>query len=148
MVLGVVETGDAHAAPLFAGVARRGGGYQEEIADTNSSFSRFTWQIYRINFTLLISHWIPVLLVDEAVYLRPDLLDRGRDLLAVDVDVYPAGAASCHKLMLWQRWHKCPARYGTVRENAVVSFDCVFVFPNTATTIEVVTSTPVQNLNG
>ena len=37
-----------------------------------------------------------VLLVDEAVHFRPNLLDGGLHLLAVDVDGYPAGAALCH----------------------------------------------------
>lgn len=66
------------------------------------------------------------------------LFDGGLDLLAVDVDGDPAGACLCHKLMFWQRWFKRPSQVGTVRGNAVVSFDSVFVFPNTATTIEVV----------
>ena len=38
-----------------------------------------------------------VLLVDEFVHLRPNLLDGGFHLLAVNVDGYPAGAALCHK---------------------------------------------------
>ena len=38
-----------------------------------------------------------VLLVDEFVHLRPNLLDGGFHLLAVNVDGYPAGAARCHK---------------------------------------------------
>ena len=62
----------------------------------------------------------------------------GLDLLAVDVDGDPAGACLCHKLMFWQRWFKRPSQVGTVREAAVVGFDCVFIFPNTATTIAVI----------
>ena len=41
-----------------------------------------------------------VLPVDEFVHLRPNLLDGGFHLLAVDVDGYPAGAALCHKLVV------------------------------------------------
>ena len=41
-----------------------------------------------------------VLLVDEFVHLRPNLLDGGFHLLAVDVDGYSAGAALCHKLVV------------------------------------------------
>ena len=38
-----------------------------------------------------------VLLVDEAVHLRPYLFDGGFHLLAVDADGYPAGLAGlCH----------------------------------------------------
>ena len=46
--------------------------------------------------------------------------------------------------MFWQRWFKRPSQVGTVRENAVVSFDCVFVFPNAATTIAAVMSTKYE----
>ena len=38
-----------------------------------------------------------VLLVHELVHLGTYLLDGGLQLLAVDVDGYPAGAALCHK---------------------------------------------------
>ena len=72
------------------------------------------------------------------------LFDGGLDLLAVDVDGDPAGACLCHKLMFWQRWFKRPSQVGTVRENDVVVFDCVFVFPNAATTIAAVMSTKYE----
>ena len=55
-----------------------------------------------------------VLLVHELVHLGTYLLDRGFDLLAVDVDGYPAGAALCHKPLFWQRYFKRPSRLGTV----------------------------------
>ena len=41
-----------------------------------------------------------MLLVDEAVHLLADLLDGGLDLLAVDIDVYPAGDALCNCMIL------------------------------------------------
>ena len=56
-----------------------------------------------------------VLLVDEAVHFRPYLLDGGLNLLAIDVDGYPAGAALCHKLVVCGFKH--PSRIGTVKEN-------------------------------
>ena len=89
-----------------------------------------------------------VLLVDEAVHFRPYLFDGGLHLLAVDEDGNASCAALCHKLMFWQIWFKRPSQVGTVRENAFVSFDCVFVFPNTATTIGMVTSGLPRSLNG
>ena len=85
-----------------------------------------------------------VLLVGEAVHFRPYLLDGGFDLLAVDEDGDSSCAALCHSLKFWQSWHKCPSQAGTVRENAVVVFGCVFVFPNTATTIAAVMSTKYE----
>ena len=41
--------------------------------------------------------------------------DGGLHLLAVDVDVYPAGAALCHKPVVCDnRWPNRPSRIGTV----------------------------------
>ena len=49
-------------------------------------------------------HWLwEVPLVHELVHLGTYLLDGGLHLLAVDVDGYPSGAASCHDVKFWQK---------------------------------------------
>ena len=90
-----------------------------------------------------------VLLVDELVHLGTYLLDGGFHLLAVDVDGYPAGAALCHKPVVCGK-DGLNVRHGMGRhkKTAVVLIDCGFVNIVIATTIVVVTSTPVRRLNG
>ena len=90
-----------------------------------------------------------VLLVHELVHLGTYLLDGGLHLLAVDVDGYPAGAALCHKPVVCGK-DGLNVRHGMGRhkKTAVVLIDCGFVNIVIATTIVVVTSTPVRRLNG
>ncbi len=54
-----------------------------------------------------------VLLVHELIHLGTYLLVGGLHFLAVDVDGYPSGAASCHDVKFWQKLHNHPSRYGT-----------------------------------
>ena len=88
-------------------------------------------------------------LVHVPVHFRPCLLDGGLHLLAVDVDGYPAGAALCHKPVVCGK-DGLNVRHdmGRHKKTAVVLIDCGFVSLMSATTIEVVTSNLLRNLNG